>query len=129
MSSVASLANRAWLSLVVLGVIMGALLFGSAGTLRYWQAWVYLFLFFGLSALLTRDLLRRDPALLERRMKGGPQAERRPAQQIDLLPVVGREHLDKQLVGGIPREGIARLGGGIVYRVQAGPKLCDRFRR
>jgi protein-S-isoprenylcysteine O-methyltransferase Ste14 len=81
----ASLASRAWLSLVVLGVVMGALLFGSAGTLRYWQAWVYLFLFFGLSALLTRDLLRRDPALLERRMKGGPQAERRPAQQIIMV--------------------------------------------
>jgi len=82
---VASLACRAWLSLVLLAAFMGALIFGLAGTLRYWQAWVYLVLFFGLSGLLTADLLRRDPALLERRMKGGPQAERRPAQQIIMV--------------------------------------------
>jgi len=78
----ANLANRAWLSLGLLGVFMGALLFGGAGTLRYWEAWVYLLLFFTLSALVTRDLLARDPALLERRLKGGPQAERRPAQRV-----------------------------------------------
>ena len=81
----ASLAYRAWLSLVLLAAFMGALIFGLAGTLRYWQAWVYLVLFFGLSGLLTADLLRRDPALLERRMKGGPQAERRPAQRIIMV--------------------------------------------
>jgi len=82
---VASLACRAWLSLVLLAAFMGALIFGLAGTLRYWQAWVYLVLFFGLSGLLTAELLRRDPALLERRMKGGPQAERRPAQRIIMV--------------------------------------------
>jgi len=81
----ASLAYRAWLSLVLLAAFMGALIFGLAGTLRYWQAWLYLVLFFGLSGLLTAELLRRDPALLERRMKGGPQAERRPAQQIIMV--------------------------------------------
>ena len=77
-----SLASRAWISLVLLAVFMGALIFGFAGTLHYWQAWVYLFLFFGLSGLLTAELLRRDPALLERRLKGGPQAEQRPAQRV-----------------------------------------------
>lgn len=78
----ASLAFRAWVSLAVLAAIMGALLFGLAGTFRYWQAWVYLSLFFLLSAILTLDLLRRDPQLLERRMKGGPVAERRPLQRL-----------------------------------------------
>ena len=77
----ASLALRAWLSLAVLVAIMGALLFGCAGTPRYWQAWAYLSLFFALSEVVTRDLLRRDPALLQRRMKGGPTAERRPLQR------------------------------------------------
>jgi protein-S-isoprenylcysteine O-methyltransferase Ste14 len=81
----ASLAYRAWLSLVLFAAFLAALLFGSAGTLRYWQAWVYLFLLLGLSALLTQELLRRDPALLERRMKGGPQAERRPAQRVIMI--------------------------------------------
>ena len=78
----ASLAFRAWLSLAVLAAIMGALLFGCAGTLLYWHAWVYLSLFFALSALITQDLLRRDPALLQRRMKGGPTAEGRPLQRL-----------------------------------------------
>lgn len=64
---------------------MGALLFGCAGTPRYWHAWVYLFLFFALSAVITVDLLRRDPALLQRRMKGGPTAERRPLQRLIMV--------------------------------------------
>jgi len=81
----ASLASRAWISLVVFAAIMCALLFGSAGTLRYWQAWVYLVLVFWLSGVLTQDLARRDPALLERRLKGGPQAEQRPAQRLIML--------------------------------------------
>jgi protein-S-isoprenylcysteine O-methyltransferase Ste14 len=82
---VASLAFRAWLSLAVLAAIMGALLFGGAGTFRYWHAWVYLLLFVALSAILTVDLLRRDPALLQRRMKGGPTAEARPLQRLIML--------------------------------------------
>jgi len=81
----AGLASRAWLSLAVLAAIMGAVLFGFAGTLRYWYAWIYLALFFGLSGVITLDLLRRDPALLQRRMKGGPTAEARPLQRFIML--------------------------------------------
>jgi protein-S-isoprenylcysteine O-methyltransferase Ste14 len=80
-----TLNARAWLSLAVLAVVMGLLLFVPAGTLGYWQAWVYLALFFGLSAVITRDLMRRDPALLERRMRGGPTAEKRPLQRFLML--------------------------------------------
>src|SRR5215467_6768816 len=64
---------------------MGALLFVPAGTLRFWHAWIYLALFHGLSAVITVDLMRRDPALLARRMKGGPTAEPRPAQRIVMV--------------------------------------------
>ena len=81
----ATLHAKAWLSLVAMAVVMGLLLFLSAGSIRYWQAWIYLTLFFGLSAAITRDLLRRDPTLLERRMKGGPTAEPRPRQRIIML--------------------------------------------
>jgi protein-S-isoprenylcysteine O-methyltransferase Ste14 len=77
-----TLGTRAWTSMLVLAVITGALLFVPAGTLRYWQAWVYLTVFVGCSALTTVDLIRRDPALLERRLRGGPAAERRPAQRV-----------------------------------------------
>ena len=52
-----------------------------AWTLRFWQAWLYLAVFAASTALVTIDLARRDPALLERRLKGGPAAEREVSQQ------------------------------------------------
>jgi protein-S-isoprenylcysteine O-methyltransferase Ste14 len=73
---------RAWLAVAALALVMGALLFVAAGTVQYWQAWVYLSVFVGASALTTLDLIRRDPVLLERRMKGGPTAEEEPTQRI-----------------------------------------------
>ncbi|MDA8104082.1 MAG: isoprenylcysteine carboxylmethyltransferase family protein [Nitrospiraceae bacterium] len=76
---------QAWLSLVVLGVVMGLLLFIPAGTIYYWQAWVYLLIFMGASLLTTRYLIKKDPALLNRRMRGGPTAEKRRAQKLIML--------------------------------------------
>jgi protein-S-isoprenylcysteine O-methyltransferase Ste14 len=35
------LNTRAWLALIVLGAVMSLLLFVPAGTVHYWQAWVY----------------------------------------------------------------------------------------
>ncbi len=61
---------------------MAALLFGGAGTFDWWQAWLYLAVYFGASLAITLYLVRKDPALLERRMRGGPWAEKQPAQQI-----------------------------------------------
>jgi len=76
---------RAWFVLAILGVVMGLLLFVPAGTVNYWQGWVYLAIFMGGSALTTLYLMRRDPELLERRMRGGPTAEKRPAQKLIML--------------------------------------------
>ena len=39
----------------------------------------------GASLLTTLDLMKRDPALLERRMSAGPTAEKRPAQKFIML--------------------------------------------
>jgi protein-S-isoprenylcysteine O-methyltransferase Ste14 len=80
-----SLAARAWLAVAILAVVMPLVLFGAAGTICYWQAWVYLCLFTGASVLTTSYLLRTDRALLERRMRGGPTAEKRPAQRRIML--------------------------------------------
>ncbi|MGE5646885.1 MAG: methyltransferase family protein [Acidobacteriota bacterium] len=77
-----SLNAKTWLGFFFLALAMGLLLFATAGTLRYWQAWVYLAVFFGASLLITLYLMRNDPALLGRRLRGGPTAERRPAQQV-----------------------------------------------
>ena len=78
----ATLATRAWGSLVILIVVIALLILLCAGTTDYWQAWVYLALLAGLSGWITQDLLQRDQALLERRMKGGPTADPRPRQRI-----------------------------------------------
>ena len=80
-----SLNARAWLSLAVLAFLLGVALFAVAGTVRYWQGWIYLILFVGMSGGITLELMRRDPALLERRMKGGPLAEPRPLQRVLML--------------------------------------------
>lgn len=80
-----NLDARAWLSLAALAVIMGLLLFVPAWSIHYWQAWVYLAVFMGTSSVITLYLMRRDPALLARRMKGGPTAERRPVQRFIML--------------------------------------------
>ena len=77
--------TRAWLGLAAVIVVMGLLLFVSAGTIRYWQAWLYLSIFTGASVLTTVYLMRNDPALLERRLRGGPTAEKRTAQRLIML--------------------------------------------
>src|SRR5262245_29653967 len=77
-----NLNTRAWISLVVLEVVLAIVLFACAGTTKYWQGWAYLLLLFVMSAGITVDLIRRDRGLLERRMKGGPAAEPRPVQRL-----------------------------------------------
>jgi protein-S-isoprenylcysteine O-methyltransferase Ste14 len=80
-----NLNAQAWLSLVVLAVVMGLLLFISVGNIHYWQAWVYLSIFTGASFLTTLYLMKKDPALLKRRMRGGPTAEKRGKQKLIML--------------------------------------------
>ena len=82
-----SLETRAWLSVAVLGLMMALLLFVPAGTLRYWNAWAYLVVFFGAAIAMTSYLIRKDPKLLERRMSSGPTAERRGAQRVIMVVV------------------------------------------
>jgi protein-S-isoprenylcysteine O-methyltransferase Ste14 len=85
MARMTSLGVRAWLALAALVVTMGLLLFVPAGTVRYWQAWVYLSIFTGASVITTLYLMRNDRELLARRMSGGPPAEKRPVQKFIML--------------------------------------------
>src|SRR5215510_6416602 len=63
-SAVMTLDARAELALVIVTAVMCALLFGTAGTLRYWQAWIYVSIFSWASALTTVDLMKNARALL-----------------------------------------------------------------
>jgi protein-S-isoprenylcysteine O-methyltransferase Ste14 len=77
-----SLGVKALLGLVALALIEGLLLFLAAGSVHYWQAWVYLGIFFGIAVATTLYLMKNDPALLKRRLSGGPLAERQATQQL-----------------------------------------------
>jgi protein-S-isoprenylcysteine O-methyltransferase Ste14 len=63
-------------------VLFGALLLAPAGTFDYWQAWLFIAVFVVASAVPTVHLAVKDPAALQRRMRGGPTAETRRAQKI-----------------------------------------------
>ena len=77
-----ALIRRAWPRQALFTLFLAALLFASAGTLRYWQGWLFLAVFIGSSIALGVYFVRHDPALIERRMRGGPSAEQEPAQKI-----------------------------------------------
>jgi protein-S-isoprenylcysteine O-methyltransferase Ste14 len=72
---------KLWLWFIIGTVLIGFALFLSAGTINYWQAWVYL----GVGAASSVPLMlyiTKDPILLENRTKAGPTAEQRPLQKI-----------------------------------------------
>jgi len=73
---------KAFVGLLFLLLAMAALLFIPAWTLDYWQAWTFLAVYFGWSLAITLYLMDRDPKLLQRRMSGGPTAEKDPTQKI-----------------------------------------------
>ena len=73
--------GKALASVVALLVAMAAILFVGAGRLDWWQAWLFLSVYGSASLAVTIYLARRDPELLARRMKGGPQAETRRSQR------------------------------------------------
>ena len=59
-------------------IVLSVMLFLSAGTIKYWEAWVYLALMLISSSLITQYLLRHNPALLERRLR---MHEKEPQQR------------------------------------------------
>lgn len=63
-------------------ICMGALLFIAAGTLNYWQAWVFLIMFGVAGLAIVVYFAQKDPKLLERRLSGGPTAEQRTSEKL-----------------------------------------------
>jgi protein-S-isoprenylcysteine O-methyltransferase Ste14 len=60
-------------------LILGLMFFWPAGTFRYWQAWTYIALLFILMLGAFSYLIRKDPELLERRMRA---KEKEPRQKV-----------------------------------------------
>src|SRR6185295_19601798 len=80
-----SLNLRLALSFGFLAAFMALAIFPAAGTVHYWQGWACIAVFFGSSLPITVYLFRHDHALLERRLRGGPLAEKAVAQKIIML--------------------------------------------
>lgn len=68
--------------LLMLLIALSAFLFIPAGSINYWQGWMYLLAFAVPVLLITLYLLKNDPGLLERRVEAGPAAEKEKSQQV-----------------------------------------------
>lgn len=63
-------------------IFMGLMLFLPAGSLYYWQAWVYCGVLFIPVSFVVSYFLRKDPELLERRMRMREKEEKQKISQI-----------------------------------------------
>jgi len=73
---------QATVSSIIGLAVFGLILFLPAGTLNYWQAWVFLGVFTAASTGPAIYMARTNPAVLQRRMHSGPTAESRTIQKI-----------------------------------------------
>jgi len=77
-----NLMVRTVLGFTFLMLVMALALFVPAGSLAFWQAWVYLADFALCTVVITVYLVKNDRALLEGRVQAGPVAESQRSQQI-----------------------------------------------
>jgi protein-S-isoprenylcysteine O-methyltransferase Ste14 len=111
---ISPLARRAVTGLCWLVAIMAGLLGLSAGSPRYWAGWAFLATFLLCVACITADLLRRAPALVERRMRSGPTAEKESTQKVIQL-ITGAAFIGFLVVAGLDfRFGWSAVPLGIV---------------
>lgn len=76
-----NLKAKAWLLTIIGVIVVGIVFFVAAGTIHYWQAWVFLGALAAACVPITL-LMTKDQALLESRTKFGPGAETRPIQKV-----------------------------------------------
>jgi protein-S-isoprenylcysteine O-methyltransferase Ste14 len=69
-------------------LVLAALAFIPAWTIRYWQAWVFIVVFVVSTNAVGIYVALTDPALVKRRRKAGPTKEQRPAQRVLALLLI-----------------------------------------
>jgi protein-S-isoprenylcysteine O-methyltransferase Ste14 len=77
-----NLIVKSILGLAFLLVCLGLALFLAAGSLNFWQAWLYLLDFGVCTILITLYLVKYDQNLLASRVSAGPVAETQKRQQV-----------------------------------------------
>jgi len=75
-------AGKAFAGLLRSLLVIAALFFIPAWSLRFWQGWVYLAIMGAASAAIILYLAKYDDALIGRRLKAGPVAEKEKSQKI-----------------------------------------------
>jgi len=80
-------------------ILIGCLLFLPAGTLRFWEAWLYIVLLFVPVAIVGVVLFIKDPQLLERRLR----TQERRAPQKKIIAVSSLVLLSIYLIPGFDR--------------------------
>ncbi|MBP2448822.1 hypothetical protein [Rhizobium leguminosarum] len=76
-----NLGRRATEATVKFVAVLAVMIFVAAGSLSYWQGWLFFLNFFAWIVATTAYFLKYDRALLEQRLHVGPAAEREPAQK------------------------------------------------
>jgi protein-S-isoprenylcysteine O-methyltransferase Ste14 len=109
-------ANKkvSWIAVgkIIIGIlILPVLFFLTAGTFRYWQAWLYLAVIFLPAAFVLVYFARNDPAFLNRRMQfKEPEVEQKKIVSFSAVPLI----LQFVLPGLDVRSGWSRLSDSIV---------------
>ncbi|OFJ52057.1 methyltransferase family protein [Mycolicibacterium grossiae] len=79
------LALRSFVAAVFGVAFFGVLLLVPAGTVDYWQAWVFIGVFTVASLVPSAYLAVHSPEALRRRLTAGPTAETRPVQKLVMV--------------------------------------------
>ncbi len=80
--STPGITRQAMAGLIALAVALWLALFLPAGSLDFWQAWVYWFVFMACVTAISVYFLKKDIALVESRLKVGPDAEDERGQKL-----------------------------------------------
>jgi protein-S-isoprenylcysteine O-methyltransferase Ste14 len=76
-----SLSRRTFAATAKFLVVLALMIFLPAGSIHYWQGWLFWINFAVCCFAFNSYFLRHDPALVERRLRAGPAAEREPLQK------------------------------------------------
>jgi protein-S-isoprenylcysteine O-methyltransferase Ste14 len=71
-----------WARQALFTVLFAVMVFTPAGTIAFWQGWLFLLIFIACSIAIGLYFMKHDPALIERRSRVGPSNEQRPEQKI-----------------------------------------------
>jgi protein-S-isoprenylcysteine O-methyltransferase Ste14 len=77
-----NLITKSFLGLIFLDLCLALALFLPAGSVAFWQAWLFLAVWTVCVVLITAYLIKYDRSLLASRVQAGPVAEKQKFQQV-----------------------------------------------